>query len=384
MKIWRNSILCIGLIFSLLLAAPSVFANSDPVFAARQAAEDLQAATRSLKDAREARDRVKALSRTIKAYEDGLKAMRDSLRKAAIRERALRLEFDAHRDRLSRLLGVLQTLERASSPLLLIHPSGPLGTARSGQILSEVTPALHAQAEELRAQLNELVLLQGLQVSAKDDLQSGLRGVQDARLALTKAIGQRTNLPKRYTADPDQLKKLAESSETLAGFANGLADLPFDDDAGGAPPDFAAAKGKIPLPVFGTLLRGFQEADAAGLRRPGILLSAPAVSLVTAPWAATIRYRGPLLDYGNVIILEPEAGYLIVLAGLGQVYGEVGEILGAGDPVGLLSGTDPAAEDFLVEASQGSGEIQLETLYVEIRQDRKTTDPGAWFALENR
>ncbi|NOX40258.1 MAG: peptidoglycan DD-metalloendopeptidase family protein [Alphaproteobacteria bacterium] len=362
-------------------------AYSNPIFDARRAAEDLRAATRALKDARIAKDRVKALSRTIKAYEDGLAAMRDSLRKAAIRERALRLELASRRDQLSQLLGVLQTLERASAPLLLIHPSGPLGTARAGQILTEITPALVAQAKELRAQVEEIVLLKSLQSTAREDLQQGLKGVQDARLSLTRALGQRTNLPKRFTTDPAKLKTLLENSDTLTGFANGLVDLPFDSTTQtGAisPKSFSDAKGEIPLPVFGTILRRYKEADAAGLRRPGILISAPAVSLVTAPWAATVRYRGPLLDYGNVIILEPEAGYLIVLAGLGQVYGEVGEILAAGDPIGLLSGQEPTTDDFLVEATQGSGKIQLETLYVEIRQNRKTVDPEAWFARQNR
>jgi len=371
------------LICCLICPALPAIAEDSAIFAARRAAEDLKSATRELADAKEARDRVAALSLTIKAYEDGLQAMRESLRKAAIREQSLRLQFDARRDQLSRLLGVLQTMERASSPLLLIHPSGPLGTARSGQILSEVTPALYRKAEDLRVQLEELMVLQALQSSAKEDLEAGLKGVQDARIALTEAIGERTNLPVRFVSDENQLKELAQNSDTLAGFANGLADLPFDG-APENPPDFVAAKGHIQLPMFGTVLRRFKEADAAGLRRPGLILSAPPVSLVTTPWPATIRYRGPLLDYGNVIILEPQSGYLIVLAGLGQVYGEVGEILSAGDPVGLLGGKDPAARDFLVEASKGSGEIRQETLYIEIRQERNAVDPGAWFALTDR
>ncbi|MFT4716026.1 MAG: septal ring factor EnvC (AmiA/AmiB activator) [Paracoccaceae bacterium] len=357
--------------------------NDDPVFATRKAAEDLKSATRALKDAREARDRVKALSRAIIAYEDGLKAMRVSLRKAAIREAAMRLEFAARRDQLSRLLGILQTLERASNPLLLIHPSGPLGTARSGQVLSEITPALHTQADDLRQQLEELLVLQALQNASVDDLKLGLRGLQSARLALTEAIGQRTNLPRRFVSDPVKLQTLVENSATLTGFANGLADLPFDD-IGDPPLDFNAAQGNLPLPVFGTLLRKFNEADAAGLRRPGIILTAPPVSLVVTPFTATIRYRGPLLDYGNVIILEPAAGYLIVLAGLGQVYGEVGQILSAGDPVGLMEGTDPEAQDFLVETTQGNDDTRQQTLYIEIRQDRKAVDPAEWFAQLNR
>ena len=371
------------LAFALMLAPPPASAAGDPVFSVRRAAEDLKSATRALRDARETRDRIRALSRTVRAYEDGLRAMRESLRRAAIRERALRLDLAARQDQLARLLGVLLTLERSSAPLLLIHPSGPLGTARSGQILSEITPALQARADELRAQLQELSLLQALQQNSIDDLQAGLMGIQEARVALTEAVGQRKGLPRRIGADPARLKALAENSRTLEAFANGLADLPFEgDDPQGS--DFTALKGRLPLPVFGTLLRGFDEADAAGLRRPGILLAAPALSLVTSPVAATIRYRGPLLDYGKVIILEPAPGYLIVLAGLGQVMGEVGQILSAGTPVGLLRGADPAAQDFLVEASQGNSEIRQETLYIEIRENRQAVDPGAWFALKDR
>lgn len=377
----RRAVLLLA--FALMLAPPPASAAGDPVFSVRRAAEDLKSATRALRDARETRDRIRALSRTVRAYEDGLRAMRESLRRAAIRERALRLDLAARQDQLARLLGVLLTLERSSAPLLLIHPSGPLGTARSGQILSEITPALQARADELRAQLQELSLLQALQQNSIDDLQAGLMGIQEARVALTEAVGQRKGLPRRIGADPARLKALAENSRTLEAFANGLADLPFEgDDPQGS--DFTALKGRLPLPVFGTLLRGFDEADAAGLRRPGILLAAPALSLVTSPVAATIRYRGPLLDYGKVIILEPAPGYLIVLAGLGQVMGEVGQILSAGTPVGLLRGADPAAQDFLVEASQGNSEIRQETLYIEIRENRQAVDPGAWFALKDR
>jgi len=376
--------LAITLVVGLLALPSDVMAETqNPVFAARKAAENLRSATRALKDARVAKDRVRTLSRAVRAYEDGLNAMRESLRKVAIRQRSLKLEFEARSDELSRLLGVLQTIQRVSKPLLLMHPAGPLQTARSGQILSEVVPALYAKAEDLRAQLRELALLGKLQATAKEDLQAGLKGVQDARIQLTEAIGKRTHLPKRFTTNPERLKMLVKNSATLSSFANGLSDLPFDESFK-SPVKFSARKGKIPLPMFGSLLRTFNEADAAGLRRPGILLSAPAVSLITAPWPATIRYIGPLLDYGNVIILEPEAGYLIVLAGLGQVYGEVGQIVDAGAPLGLLSGQDPATKDFLVEASQGKGEIQLETLYIEIRHDRKTVNPQDWFTFDNK
>jgi septal ring factor EnvC (AmiA/AmiB activator) len=111
-------------------------------------------------------------------------------------------------------------------------------------------------------------------------------------------------------------------------------------------------KGRLPLPVLGTLLRRPDEADAAGVRRPGVTLATRPAALVTAPWPATIRYRGPLLDYGNVMILEPGDGYLLVLAGLGTVYGEVGEVVAAGAPLGLMGGTETVGAEFMTAASK--------------------------------
>ena len=98
------------------------------------------------------------------------------------------------------------------------------------------------------------------------------------------------------------------------------------------------------------VLRRPDEADAAGVRRPGLTLATRPRALVTAPWPATIRYRGPLLDYGNVMILEPGGGYLLVLAGLDTVYGEVGEVVAAGAPLGLMGGAETATAEFLASA----------------------------------
>ena len=75
-------------------------------------------------------------------------------------------------------------------------------------------------------------------------------------------------------------------------------------------------------------------------------------ALVTAPWPATIRYRGPLLDYGNVMILELGSGYLLILAGLETVYGEVGDVVPAGAALGLMGGPEAVAQEFLVRIAR--------------------------------
>lgn len=376
---------------SALLLASAVFCSTvafgvraaeTPMQLAKTAALDLKTAAASLKKAKKSEDRIAALSQTVRAYEGGLQAVRQSLRAATIREQVLRLELANQRDQISRLLGVLQTMERASTPMLMIHPAGPVGTARSGMVMSEVTPMLQVRAEELRLQLEELMGLSDLQKSAEIELESGLKGAQNARVALSAAISNRTELPLRYAADPVHAQILADNSKTLDFFANALTDISLDGDPNDQA-SFVASQGELSLPTEGALLRGFNETDAAGIKRPGIVITARPLSLVTSPTPATIRFAGAFLDYGKVIILEPEPGFLMVIAGLHQIYCEFGQIVNAGDPIGLLGGKQPEVQDFLIEASEGGGTIGQESLYIEIRNNGKPVDPTNWFVMSN-
>lgn len=359
----------------LLLAALALPGRAETVAEqAAAASAQLQQAIAALDAAGGSRDRVAALTETIRAYETGLATLRGALRETKLRESTLRLQFEAQRDQVAQLLGTLSTLEATPQPLLLLHPDGPLGMARSGMLIADVTPSLQAQSERLKAQLAELAELQALERSAAGTLSGGLATAQKARTELSQAIADRTDLPRRFTDDPEAMKQLLDSADTLDAFAAGLA--PDPAPAAG----FAEAQGNLPLPVLGSLLRRPDEADGAGVRRPGLTLATAPGALVTTPWPATIRYVGPLLNYGNVMILEPGDGYLLVLAGMQTLYGEVGEVLGAGAPVGLMGGGDPDAQEFLVAAAQDGGARDTETLYLELRQGAHPVDPMPWFA----
>ena len=361
----------------VLLASP-VRAEFDAGQTAAQAAEMLEQAGFALLEAQGARDRVEALTQTVRAYEEGLLALREGIRQAALRERTILMAFDAERDRLSRLLGVLQSIEAAPAPVVLMHPEGPLGTARAGMILSEVTPAVASQARALRAQLEELAALRAVQDMALRDLSDALERAQDARTQLSQAIAERRMLPENFLSDDVAMTQLVDSVDSLDTLSALLAQSP--PAASPELPDFISARGALPLPVLGTQLRAFGEADAAGVARPGLVYATRAGALVTAPWPASVRYAGPLLDYGNVIILEPEAGYLLVLAGLDTVYVNTGVIIPAAGPLGLMpGGAESDTEELIVATLQGSGAALSETLYMELRENGVPVDPAEWF-----
>ncbi|WP_417713671.1 murein hydrolase activator EnvC family protein [Pseudophaeobacter arcticus] len=370
------------LLFALISFAAPLQGQQAPAEAARAAADQLEAATVALEAAESARDRVKALTGTVRAYEAGLAAMREGLRRVARRESQLLTQLKSREDEVAELLGILQTIETSAPPVLMLHPSGPLGAARSAMMVAEVTPGLYARAEALRRDLEEVQTLRLLQQNAADTLEQGLSGVQEARTALSTAIADRTDLPQRFTENSVRTAILISSTETLTGFASGLAEI-----AGGADKitpllaDISAERGELDLPVEGLLLRGFEKRDAAGIARPGLLIAARPRALVSSPTAATIRYRGPLLDLGNVVILEPQPDTLFILSGLAEVYGAAGQVIPAGTPVGLMGGSAPQAGAILSLSGEGGGTDRTETLYIEVRMDNSPVDPATWFRI---
>ncbi|MEL6410866.1 MAG: peptidase M23 [Pseudomonadota bacterium] len=358
----------------------SLASAQDADSAAEEAAERLRDATNMLAVAERAQNRVKALTETVRAFEDGLDAVREGMRQAAIQEQALSKLLGARHEEIAQLLGVLQTIGQNHGPVLLLHPSGPLGTARSGMIVSKITPALESRAAELRVQLREVSTLRALQESASGTLERGLLGAQEARAALSKAIADRTDLPRRFIEDTEKTKLLIAAAETLEGFASGLSSIAIDEVSGSLP-SIADRKGALSLPAEGRILRTAGEADAAGIVRPGIVLAVRPFSIVTTPVPATLRYHGPLLDYGNVVILEPQAGILLVLAGLDVVYGSIGEVLPGGSPVGLMGGELASEENdtLLIDQDDQKGAQRTQTLYIEVRENSKPVDPEMWF-----
>ncbi|PRY92847.1 septal ring factor EnvC (AmiA/AmiB activator) [Hasllibacter halocynthiae] len=359
------------LLLATLLALLACGARAGPAEDAEAAAAALLEMAAGLEMAEEAGDRIAALTELVRAYERGLSAFREGLRESAARERALAVRADRDRARMERVLAALARVEATPEPLLLLHPEGPEATVRAGMLLGAAVPALRAEADALAAEAREARRLRRLREGAAAVLEEGLAGARAAREALATAVADRTGPPPRLLDDPARLAELAGAVETLGAFAGTLA----------PDPDAPAAAGPRPLPVAGTVLRAAGEPDAAGAIRPGVILATAPGALVEAPGPATVRYAGPLTGYENVIVLEPAANRLTVLAGLGRVYVRPGQVVAAGDALGLMGGRAGSPAAMVEDADRGAGEERSETLYIETRVDGAPADPAGWFAL---
>ncbi|WP_323034667.1 murein hydrolase activator EnvC family protein [Pararhodobacter sp.] len=366
-------------IAACLAGAPALAETGDPVETARAAALSLLSAIDGLADAHDAPDQVIALTSAIQAHEAGLSALRAGLRDATLREATINRVLERQQADVSRLLGAMMAVERIEGPVMLVHPQGPLATARAGMMMADLAPAMQARAQTIGQLARELAELRGLQQVAIETLDLGLASLQGARTELSQAMADRRNLPPRVAEDETRMMVLLESVRTLEELATGLAMRPAGVSAN--LPVFEASRGRLPLPVVGTVLHRAGGADAAGIIRPGLVLATEPGALVVSPWHGSVRYRGPLLDYGNVILIEPGEGWLIILAGLDVVYPRMGEVLAQGDALGLMPGGEQSGDEF-VQRDPVAG--RSETLYLELRENGLAIDPGEWFDLSER
>lgn len=368
----------VGLLVFALSGLPAL-AESDLAAQVSDAAAQIANASERLKSVSDGEGQVIALGQSITAFENGLRVLRDAIRTARVQEAALAQQYEVQRHGLTRMLGTIYTIQSQPSPLLFLHPDGALAAAQSAQMLSEITEIFRANADALGKQAAEIAALKSLKDATTANLQAGLAELLTARAALEDAMAKGAPVPELFVEDRMAVQILAATSENMTAFALALGNLSLP--APGQARQLAFAIG-MPLPVAGTLTRGFNEADAAGQSRPGIIVAAAPLALVSAPSPATIRFAGPFLDYGNVVILEPEAGTLLILAGIGRLFRGEGDILTMGDPIGLLGGSEATSEEYLIDSAQETGVQQQQTLYIELRRNGESVDPAPWFVLE--
>lgn len=338
------------------------------------AAVALQSAIAALNDAATAPDRVPALTAAILGYEAGVAALRGGLRATTLRENALAAALEADRARVSRLLGVLSAT-RPDAVAGGVHPGGPIATVRATLLLEGALAALRAESDALRVQVQDIADLRAIRTGAADTLTAGATAMTGAHAALGQAVADRTDLPRRVTESATDLAVLVATLDTMESFTEHLSDSRLGPE--NPVRTFADAQGALALPV-----RGDVVPTVTG--RTGITVVTAPGALVTTPWEATIRYRGPLLDYGNVMILEPGGGYLLVLAGLETFYGTVGQVVPEGSPVGLMGGQDSAEPAFSTRGEEVGGAGAAETLYLELRLGSEAVDTAPWFLLPRR
>jgi septal ring factor EnvC (AmiA/AmiB activator) len=368
MTLTRRSLL---LLLALAWPLPSAAAADPAALAA--ATERLAEAGEALAAAQAGEAGLGPLAEAIARYGRALAALRADVQASAAREAALAQDLEARRVEVARLLAAMEAMSAA--PGQALHPEGPLAAARAGAMIARLRPAMRAEAGALAAQVAEMRAARERHAEGRTALAAGLATLAGAQVALAEAMARAEPEPAE-AADPS-LTMLARDSASLGQLAAALAEVP------GAPPPPPGTAEAMAWPVAGTVASHFNDPDAARVRRPGIVVATAPLALVTAPADALVRYAGPFLEYGYVVVLEPAADTMVVLAGLARLQVATGDAVGRGDLLGLMGGRPPDVEEYVMlpEAETGAG--AGETLYIEVRHGKGPVDPEPLFVGQN-
>jgi len=305
---------------------------------------------------------------------DGLRQQREAgaAQRAQLEAQKHQLESDLADNR-SVLAGQLRTayLIGRQEPLkLLLNQRDPAQAGRMFVYYSYFGRARAVKIQTIEDDLQHLGQLDG-QLQAEDSRLAGLQQAQQAQVsALQQARSQRMQVLASISAQTqsrsERLSRLrhqrSDLESLLAQLRRATASLP-PEELGHSP--FAKLRGRLPRPVAGTVIEGYGQVRAGGLRWQGDLFATQRDAPVRAVSGGRVVYADWLAGLGLLIIIDHGGGYMSLYGHNDRLYESVGQQVAPGQVI--------------ARAGDSGGSARPE-LYFEIRRQGEPVDPRQWLA----
>ena len=396
---WRPLTVSIAA-FVLTAAAPDTFSREElqALEAERQAAEQkleaLQAAgENTLSDLKNIDSQLISAAMESQRREEQASNAEKSLIDLGARRVSAQMSLLENRQALEDLLAALAASNRRKPPALIVSPSKANTAVRRAILMSETTPRLATESEELSREIDTLNELERRIRGEKAKLDAAeatlaLKQVEIERLAAAKrgnfedlsgdiallkahaaGIGAReedlrsllasleAQAPSAPGAKPDLRPRLVSNSPSSKPSAtSAVARTPASRPLG------RAVIGALKPPVAGSLARAFGEKLPTGGKSEWVAFATRANAQVVAPVGGTVEYARPFRTYGSMLILRTSDGYHVILTGMSRIYVTEGQGVSAGEPVGRMPDrAEPVPE-----------------LNMELRLGDKVMNPADW------
>ena len=357
----------------------------------------------------EAAKRVQKDEDSILKTEEELKLLQKKLRRT---EETFNREYQS----LAELMVAIQNLALHPNDSLLLQPLTPVEVIQSAILMRETIPFVNKNASKLKKDLevykqqkealNKKLIDLSKQTkdlkkqqenlktlaSQKTEMRKKLEGetsktkqeavrlsmeASDLRDLMEKAIQQaelkrqkqeeikraakERELEDQRKLEEEQIRRLREGRGS--GFEGQDEEFSYEKtpkETQASSPKLPIAAGQFVRPVLGELLTSYGQELSKGVTSKGIVFKTRPSAQVVAPYDGTVVFSGPFKGYGNLIIISHNADLISLIAGMQNVDTENGQMLLAGEPVGLMPDTDTAK------------------LYMEIRKNKKPINPLPW------
>ena len=344
----------------------------------------------------------------VQDAERGASAAADRLSSLNDTADTLSRSLERRRGIIADVLAALQRMGSNPPPAILVKPDDMSEAVRAATVMGALIPELKSEIEAARRDLDDLAKTRESIARERDELTEkgkalaadkmrlaalidarqqslasaqGALGSQQQRAAeLAKKAGSLKDLIARLDSESAARKASAAAAHaTEVAVANDIearAQAAHGAETARLKPEiaFADAKGRVPLPAAGAILKTFGSLDDFGATEKGVSLATPAAATVSAPADGAVLFAGAYRTYGQLLIIDAGGGYYVLLAGMDRINVQSGEFVLAGEPVGVMG--DGAAR-MATTAAVGAGRP---VLYIELRKDGTAIDPGPWWA----
>jgi septal ring factor EnvC (AmiA/AmiB activator) len=285
------------------------------------------------------------------------------------------------RDQVAHLLAVLQRLNTEQPPALALHPDDSLTAARGTMQLGAMLPPVYEQAAALAKRLKALSETKSAVEKKAAEARTQTEALSTARVDLDKLLLQRNqetaNAEAKITEIHGVIDEATRQTKDLKSLIDRIASLrqragggtsgvtvvsPGNGDLGGL------KRGSLRVPVVGVATDGDPAGpgQTPGAMPSGLWFEAKGQAQAVAPADSAVVFAGTYQKFGQVLILEIMGGYHLTLAGLGRIDVHIGDLVLAGEPVGVLP----------------NGAVAR--LYMELRRNGQIVDPAPWMSAELR
>ena len=285
---------------------------------------------------------------------------------AAAEQRLAALRAQLSQDELRRARS-RDALERALINAALAQRRIEPSAARANILARALAPAVSGQERGARQAVADARLLEGAIAEEQQILADAQLAIDTERADIVTLLARRRSAQAQYA---NEARAAEQRVRALASEARNLRDLAARVTAS-APARAATpggGSGAIPAawlaPAEGRITSAYGATAAGAPASQGVRLTTRASAQVVSPAAGEVAYAGSFRSYGQVLILNLDGGYAVVLTGLQTINARVGDRVRAGQPLGEMSATATPAPE----------------LYVEVRRNGQPVDPGRWLS----
>ena len=332
------------------------------------------------REARDAlRDSERAISnanRTLGALQSEGRQLQMEIARLAERRKLLERALAERQAAVERVLLARQGLAAPDALRAVLSGDDPADFSRRLYYVGYVSRAAAALLNGYRADLEALLGLQReaqvkrerlrtVEQASRADREKILREREARRRVLERAAGEIRRSRKQINVLRNDEARLARLIEGLARVLGRVEAVP---EKSSQVQPFSSLRGRLRLPVRGELAGRFgAPRGASGIEAKGVFIRAPEGEPVRAVARGQVVYADWMRGFGNLMIVDHGENYLSIYANTESLLKQVGEAVGAGEPL----------------ATTGSSGGNEETgLYFELRHLGRAFDPLRWVKLK--